>query len=102
MDLLFYHGDETEKRLVAVAYRAAESILRSFKYLLPSIGSELWALLSVDTLWGLALLAAGWFLTSVISDSARFARNFRCMRGERSGEFGSCGAGSLESISRES
>ena len=75
MDLLFYHGDETEKRLVAVAYRAAESILRSFKYLLPSIGSELWALLSVDALWGLALLAAGWFLTSVISGPLGLAVN---------------------------
>ena len=75
MDLLFYHGDETEKRLVAVAYRAAESILRSFQYLLPSIGSELWALLSVDTLWGLALLAAGWFLTSVISGPLGLAVN---------------------------
>ena len=75
MDLLFYHGDETERRLVAVAYRAAESILRSFKYLLPSIGSELWALLSVDALWGLALLAAGWFLTSVISGPLGLAVN---------------------------
>ncbi len=75
MDLLFYHGDETEKRLVAVAYRAAESILRSFQYLLPSLGSELWALLSVDTLWGLALLAAGWFLTSVISGPLGLAVN---------------------------
>jgi len=75
MDLLFYHGDETEKRLVAVAYRAAESILRSFKYLLPSIGNELWALLSVDALWGLALLAAGWFLASVISGPLGLAVN---------------------------
>jgi len=75
MDLLFYHGDETEKRLVAVAYRAAESILRSFKYLLPSIGNELWALLSVDALWGLALLAAGWFLTTVISGPLGLAVN---------------------------
>ncbi len=75
MDLLFYHGDETEKRLVAVAYRAAESILRSFKYLLPSIGNELWGLLSVDALWGLALLAAGWFLTSVISGPLGLAVN---------------------------
>ena len=45
------------------------------RYLLPSIGSELWALLSVDALWGLALLAAGWFLTSVISGRSASAVN---------------------------
>jgi hypothetical protein len=60
----FYHGDEIEKRLVAAAFRAADSVLRSLKYMLPAIGHELMALLTVDSLWGLCLLAAGWFLTS--------------------------------------
>lgn len=63
----FYHGDEIEKRLEAAAFRAADSLLRSLKYMLPAIGHELLALLTVDSLWGLCLLAAGWFLTSVIS-----------------------------------
>lgn len=63
----FYHGDETEKRLVAVGFRAADSILRSLKYLLPDLGQELLSLFTVDSLWGLCLLLAGWFLTSVVS-----------------------------------
>lgn len=63
----FYHGDETEKLLVAAAYRAADSLLRSLKYMLPAVGHELMALLTVDSLWGLCLLAAGWFLTSIVS-----------------------------------
>ncbi len=63
----FYHGDETEKLLVAAAYRAADSLLRSLKYMLPAVGHELMALLTVDSLWGVCLLLAGWFLTSVVS-----------------------------------
>ncbi len=71
----FYSGSHTETRLTAVAYRAADSILRSTKYLLPSIGQELLALLTVDTLWGLGLLAAGWFLVSIISGPLGLAVN---------------------------
>ncbi len=71
----FYSGSDTEKRLVAVAFRAADSLLRSTKYLLPSIGHELLALLTLDTLWGLCLLAAGWFLASIISGPLGLAVN---------------------------
>lgn len=71
----FYHGDDTEKRLVAVAYRAADSILRSLKYLLPDLGEEILALLTLDSLWGLCLLAAGWFLASVVSGPIGIAIN---------------------------
>lgn len=71
----FYSGEDTEKRLVAVAYRAADSILRSTKYMLASLGHELLALFTVDTLWGLCLLAAGWFLASVISGPIGMAIN---------------------------
>lgn len=52
----------TQKRYLAVAYRAADSILRSLKHLPSAFGGELMALLTLDTLWGLCLLAAGWFL----------------------------------------
>ena len=71
----FYSGSHTETQLTAAAYRAADSILRSTKYLLPSIGQELLALLTLDTLWGLCLLAAGWFLVSVISGPLGLAVN---------------------------
>lgn len=72
---LFYHGSETERRLVAVAHRAAESILRSSKFLTAALVAELWALLSPDTLWGLCLVLAGWFLSTVISGPIGMAIN---------------------------
>ena len=71
----FYSGEDTEKRLVAVAYRAADSILRSTKYLLPSVGQELLGLFTLDTLWGLCLLAAAWFIISVVSGPLGIAVN---------------------------
>ena len=71
----FYHGDETEKRLVAVGFRAADSILRSLKYLLPDLGQEILSLFTVDSLWGLCLLAAGWFLATVVSGPIGLAIN---------------------------
>lgn len=64
---VFYHGDEIEKRLEAVAFRAADSLLRSLNYMGPALGHELMAMLTVDSLWGLCLLAAVWFLTSIVS-----------------------------------
>ena len=64
---LFYQGGDTEERLVAAAHRAAESILRSPKYLKRAVAEELLALLSPHALWGLCLVLAGWFLASVIS-----------------------------------
>jgi len=72
---LFYHGEETEKRLTAVAHRAAESILRSLKYMLPAAGREVLGLLTVESLWGLCLLAAGWFLTTVVTGPVGAAIN---------------------------
>jgi hypothetical protein len=67
MDDEFYSGNDTEKRLVAVAFRAADSILRSIKWMPAAIGDEVLALFTLDSLWGLCLIGAGWFLTSVIS-----------------------------------
>lgn len=71
----FYSGQDTEKRLVAVAYRAADSILRSTKYLLPTVGHELLGLFTLDSLWGLCLLAAAWFIISVVSGPLGIAVN---------------------------
>ena len=79
----FYHGDETEKLLVAAAYRAADSLLRSLKYMLPAVGHELMALLTVDSLWGLCLLAAGWFLTSIVSGPIGIGINVAFLRRDR-------------------
>lgn len=75
----FYQGDDPEKRYLAVAYRAADSILRSLKHLPSAFGGELMALLTIDTLWGLCLLAAGWFLATVISGPIGLAVNLILM-----------------------
>ena len=54
MDDEFYSGNDTEKRLVAVAFRAADSILRSIKWMPAAIGDEVLALFTLDSLWGCA------------------------------------------------
>jgi hypothetical protein len=55
----FYHGDEIEKRLEAAAFRAADSLLRSLKYMLPAIGHELLALLTVGFAVGAVSAGSG-------------------------------------------
>ena len=75
MDDTFYRGPDSEKQLIAVAYRAAESLLRSVNYLTPAITAELLGLLNLHTLWGLCLVLAGWFLATVISGPIGIAIN---------------------------
>jgi hypothetical protein len=75
MDDTFYRGPDSEKQLIAVAYRAAESLLRSVNYLTPAITAELLGLFNLHTLWGLCLVLAGWFLATVISGPIGIAIN---------------------------
>ena len=75
MEDTFYRGPDSEKQLIAVAYRAAESLLRSVNYLTPAITAELLGLLNLHTLWGLCLVLAGWFLATVISGPIGIAIN---------------------------
>lgn len=75
MEDTFYRGPDSEKQLIAVAYRAAESLLRSVNYLTPAITAELLGLLNLSTLWGLCLVLAGWFLATVISGPVGIAIN---------------------------
>ena len=75
MDDTFYRGPDSEKQLIAAAYRAAESLLRSVNYLTPAITAELLGLLNLHTLWGLCLVLAGWFLATVISGPIGIAIN---------------------------
>lgn len=72
---LFYRGEDSERRWLSAAHRAAESILRSYQYLKGAFVAELMALLHPSALWGLCLVLAGWFAATVIGGPVGLAVN---------------------------